>query len=825
MRLLELEIQNVRGVRNICLKPDGKNMAIWGPNGSGKSAIVDALDFLLTGTITRLTGKGTGDITLRRYGPHIGFQPEQAWVKAKIQLTGVEDPIEIVRHLDRPTEYECQAAYRPQLDPIFRLAKRGQHVLTRREILKYITSEGGTRADEIQSLLDISDVEEVRKNMVKIQHDCKRNLDAAKASLRQAENMIRTTAQLESYQENEVLAVVNRQRAIFKQSPIQRLNSDELKKDLQLPVAAQGKQAVNTTLFERDVNALNAVFSEECRQYLSHLCSRLVDQISQILQDPKLLKDTTKVDFLSTGLTLIPEDGSCPFCETPFKPGDLQQGVQLRLSAAETAARLKQEVDGIAAQIRNELESTLSSVQQVKAVANLVNAEAAMQKLKDWETDISMAIKACDNPFSQLSLIKDSQGLIEKQLAPQDIQSFLNDLMLEVRNSFPESTPEQTAWDLLTRLEENLKAYEVAKIEVDKSDLYHRRARILLEQYQVARDHVLSKLYSEIQDRFINLYRNLHDEDEKDFDASLVPDGAALNFEVDFYGHGKHPPQALHSEGHQDSMGLCLYLALAERLTGGILDLLILDDVVMSVDADHRRRLCRLLAKAFPHRQFLITTHDRTWANQLRTEGVVRSKEMIEFFNWNLDTGPKVNCEKDLWSRIDENMAESRIAEAAALLRHSSEQFFTQACESLRAPVVFKQSGRFELGELLPPAMSQLRHYLKMAKSAANSWNRQDEVENLNVINSTISQVFTRTNAEQWAVNANVHYNEWANFSRDDFQPVVDAFRDLFGLFSCPNCGGMYHVVMKGATISSVQCNCGMTNWNLMSSKTESQNA
>jgi recombinational DNA repair ATPase RecF len=825
MRLLELEIQNVRGIRNICLKPDGRNLVVWGPNGSGKSAIVDALDFLLTGTITRLSGKGTGNISLRRHGPHIDFQPEQAWVKAKIQLNGIDAPIEIVRHMDHPTEYECQEAYRSRLDPIFKLAKRGQHVLTRREILKYITSEGGTRADEIQSLLDIGEVEEIRKNLVKVHNDCKRSLDNANTNLRQAENTIRTTAQLGSFQENAILAFVNQQRSIFKQSPIQRLHSSELKKDLQLPVAVQGKQAVNTTLFERDVNTLNAVFSEGSRQHLSQLSSRLVERMSHILRDPKLLKDILKVDFLTTGLTLIPEEGSCPFCETQFKPGDLQQEVQLRLSAAETAARIKQEVDTIAGQISEELGTTLSSLKQVLAVANMVNSEAAIQKLKEWEADISIAIRVCGNPLGQPSVIRDSQGLIEIQKAPQDIQHFLNDLQTEVKKKYPESTPEQTAWDLLTRLEENLKAYEAAKIEVEKSDLYHRRASILLEQYQIARDHVLGNLYAEIRDRFINLYRSLHEEDEKKFDATLEPDGAALNFEVDFYGRGKHPPHALHSEGHQDSMGLCLYLALAERLTGGILDLLILDDVVMSVDADHRRQLCRLLAKAFPHRQFLITTHDRTWANQLRTEGVVRSKEAIEFFNWNLETGPKVNCGKDLWSRIDDNMADGNIAEAAALLRRGSEEFFAQACESLRAPVVFKQSGRFELGELLPPAMGQLKSHLKTAKSAANSWNRRDVVESLEVIDSTISQVFTRTNAEQWAVNANVHYNEWANFSRDDFQPVVDAFRDLFGLFFCPNCGGMYHVAMEGATISSVQCNCGMVHWNLLNPKTASQKA
>jgi recombinational DNA repair ATPase RecF len=41
MKLLELEIHNIRGIRHLLLKPDGKNLVVWGPNGSGKSAVVD----------------------------------------------------------------------------------------------------------------------------------------------------------------------------------------------------------------------------------------------------------------------------------------------------------------------------------------------------------------------------------------------------------------------------------------------------------------------------------------------------------------------------------------------------------------------------------------------------------------------------------------------------------------------------------------------------------------------------------------------------------------------------------------------------------------
>jgi len=72
----------------------------------------------------------------------------------------------------------------------------------------------------------------------------------------------------------------------------------------------------------------------------------------------------------------------------------------------------------------------------------------------------------------------------------------------------------------------------------------------------------------------------------------------------------------------------------------------------MSVDANHRRQVCRLLTTEFPDRQFLITTHDKTWANQLRSEGLVAASSRIEFFNWSIETGPHINLETERWELI-----------------------------------------------------------------------------------------------------------------------------------------------------------------------------
>jgi hypothetical protein len=256
-----------------------------------------------------------------------------------------------------------------------------------------------------------------------------------------------------------------------------------------------------------------------------------------------------------------------------------------------------------------------------------------------------------------------------------------------------------------------------------------------------------------------------------------------------------------------------------EHLTKRLIDLVVLDDVVMSVDVGHRRRLCNLLARCFPNRQFFITTHDKTWANQLKSEGVVQSQGFIEFYNWCLELGPQVNSEVDLWNCIKEDLDKEDVPSAAQKLRRGSEDFFGHVCDSLQASVRYKLNGRWELGDFLPAAMSRYRNLLKKAKNVAKSWDNQESFDEFQELESTVSQIYSRCGAEQWAVNVNVHYNNWANFSKYDFQPVIEAFEDLFKLFVCTQCMGVLHVTTKGIEPENVRCNCGFVNWNLVKQK------
>ena len=387
--------------------------------------------------------------------------------------------------------------------------------------------------------------------------------------------------------------------------------------------------------------------------------------------------------------------------------------------------------------------------------------------------------------------------------------------MLHYPSKTPTFSPEQNAWDTLTTLKPLLERYQKDKEKYEQSQELAKIIRVLDKTYTETRDELLENLYDSVNDDFAEYYRFLHGEDEKTFSSELKPEGPQLDLKVDFYGRGTHHPRALHSEGHQDSMGLCLYLALNKKITENKVKVVILDDVVMSIDTNHRRQVCKLLHERFKDRQLIITTHNRTWARQLNTDGVVTKANMVEFKGWTVDTGPKYRENGDVWKQIMEKLDDNEVASAAHQLREHCEFFYEGICDSMRGEVCYRSDGRWELGDYLNAAKEALKTYLKQAKKSANSWNKKEDIEEYGKLETQAKEIIQRTQMEHWAVNENVHYSKWSDFSKEDLLPVAEAFQDLENLFRCPRCQGILVVNMKGQKLAAVKCACGTTFWNL----------
>ena len=92
------------------------------------------------------------------------------------------------------------------------------------------------------------------------------------------------------------------------------------------------------------------------------------------------------------------------------------------------------------------------------------------------------------------------------------------------------------------------------------------RQRQPTKRYCSVMEDELNALYDDVQEDFSTFYRAINEDDEAEFTAKLTPSEGKLDFDVNFYDRGLFPPGAYHSEGHQDGMGVCLYLALMKRL-------------------------------------------------------------------------------------------------------------------------------------------------------------------------------------------------------------------------------------------------------------------
>jgi hypothetical protein len=235
----------------------------------------------------------------------------------------------------------------------------------------------------------------------------------------------------------------------------------------------------------------------------------------------------------------------------------------------------------------------------------------------------------------------------------------------------------------------------------------------------------------------------------------------------------------------------------------------------------HRREVCTLLKTKFPTTQFVLTTHDPVWLNHMKSSKLVPAKSAITFRKWHVDYGPKEWKQTDVWAEVDELVARNEIRAAAGQLRHYFEYAAAEWCAQLGGRVEYRSDGKYDLGDLLPAATSALKHLYRKAKTTAQSWGNNARVDEINAGHAAFTAVVNQSRSEQWEINPAVHYNEWANLQRQDFEPVVAAFKRLEREFECPDCGDLIYVVKAGKTKESARCGCAKVHLNLKPKRKE----
>ena len=810
IQLEEIHIEDVRGIRKLTLEMKGDSFAIHGPNGSGKSGVVDAIEFGLTGDMTRLAGRGSGSLSVKAHGPHVDTRdyPDKAFVSLKVHLTRIGETVTVVRKLKSPNKVEVTPdtpEVRAELDDV---ATHPELTLTRRQIAKFIITEAGNRAKDVQALLRLEAIDQIRAALKSAYRVTTTNEANSQTARNSAHDALRRHLDVEELNPAEVLEAVNKRRGVLGAAPLAEW-SDEAEVRQGLGEESSKQVTVDKASAGKDITALQELVAADGG---TEPAAALVAYAEQLSADSTLLVALQRRAFIEQGLQLADGD-ACPLCDTAWSLPELQEHLREKLRVAGEAEALRDSIAEHATKLGRDVTALRRAIGDASRVARLLRDTDSERELDDWSQELGTlqtTLGTADGVVAQVDRLRDGwMG------ASPERSGVIETVGANVAR-LPDVSEQDEAKNFLTLAEDRVRALRQGERDLARKKAANAAARDAHKAYSDSATQTLEGLYRAVQEEFQESYRAINSDDEGDFSAAFRPDGSKLELEVDFYGRGEFPPGAYHSEGHQDGMGLCLYLALMRQLFGTDFKFAVLDDVVMSVDKQHRRELCAMLRSRYPDTQFVITTHEEAWFHQMQKAGLVRKGSAITFRRWSLETGPKTGIAKDAWEEIEEALADEDVQRASSELRHYLEFVAGELADSLMADVSYRLDADHSVGELMPRATSRFRKLLDTGLKVAKKWGDTAAEEAIAARLNRFKTAVEKSNVENWMVNKAVHYNEWASFSKEDFAPVVESYKELLAHMHCDACGEWYYVAPRQPDAETLRCKCTRLSINLV---------
>ena len=243
-------------------------------------------------------------------------------------------------------------------------------------------------------------------------------------------------------------------------------------------------------------------------------------------------------------------------------------------------------------------------------------------------------------------------------------------------------------------------------------------------------------------------------------------------------------PRQLFSEAYCDLLALLFFVGVAKKASErGQAHVLILDDVLQSIDATVRHEFVDHILRHYGDWQLIFTVHDRLWLQQLRDLFSARALAFVEtrIESWSFNGGPSLSS-PDV-SVIDRDLRTALISAEprtiAALAGQMLEVVCDQITRKLRVPVPRRDGDRYTLGDLWPPVAQRLA-------------------------STTAAPVVTRIAADKGLRNLTAHADPLSlGLSSTDAVRFGRAVLDLFAALHCPQCGSW----IRGDARAS--CSCG----------------
>lgn len=651
-RLTELQVAHLRGVTQPFVLPfeKGKKLTlVYGENGTGKSTLCDALDLIANGRVGSIENRGLGQTA--PFWPAIGKQPADVRVTLKSASGDCSASIKSGKVIAVPADG------RPRVE-----------VLRRAQILDLLETTPGKRYEAIKKFIDVAGMEKseaaLREAIKAVQQ---RRDDAA---VRISENQIAINgfwAKAGSPAGDPVAWARQQQAAgtmVLASSPMETVELAYHHFALAVEKFAGVRSSANKT------RALlqDALATERLAETAAAADAAVV------------------VAVLRAGesyLGVHPATTACPLCERPEGMSGLRARVKARLAALDI----------------------------------LVAAQNATARARKAVNDSELLERGADEDTRQRHVelvnaltLSASIGAVALAAPPDDPDRWtawvatarpMVDGWSEERTRHSEAAGEAKALARAVKVLDENAGIESSLAQVEGP---LRRALEIVEE---RRKQFTGAILGEIATAVGELYEKVHPGEGLDAVVLQLDPAkrASLEIGVPFNGVPAAPPGAYLSDSHLDTLGLCVFMALAAR--GGAAEtILVLDDVLGSVDEPHVDRLIEMLyeeSKNFRH--CLITTHYGPWRHKFRW-GWLRNGEVqfVELTRWSHSGGVTTVRSLGEVDRLRMLLAEpvldtqSVVAKAGVVLEAALD-FLTLLYE---CPVPRKGSNEYTLGDLLP---------------------------------------------------------------------------------------------------------------------------
>ena len=806
IKIEKMHFEEFLGIRDLKINCNHQSIAIVGPNGSGKSGVIEGAVFGLIGRIKRFEGTGSKGLSIDKYGANINKKesPQDSLVKLTVKLTNIGKTAEITRKVSSPENLNITPNNPKIKEELDKVSKLTEIALTRKNMLQFILVEPSKRGQQVQALLDLENFETIRKNMNTVKNNLIKDSKNAKSDCTTRLDELLRHFDIEKYDEFTFLKIINEKCNILGLPEITEI-SENLIENLKLGERQQNSEFNKESTIRDIENSIEYIKS--IPKLHSDQKSNLLQVIAELENNPALFQLYTNHDWLTKGIENV-IDMHCPLCDTRFDSQEfLIEHLRKKLKMSQKAEKLYETANVNGNILYTEIEKLSKLLNQLAQISKITEDKELITIIEKWTGDLVEFQTQLTN-FSEIVNLK--ERLYDNWLKiPTNFTQFMEKLKQKI-HAIPDQSKKVEAVSFLIEAKLRFESYFNSKKKSEHANHIEQHAINIYKLFCEVVDGKLDSLYETVNEDFCKFYRFVNIGDEDEFNAKFISNAGSLDLKVDFYDRGLFPPGAYHSEGHQDMMGLCLYLALIKQVHSNNPSLILLDDVLMSIDANHRRRVSKMLNKFFGKTQFVITTHDRVWVTKMQNENLIDGKNTFRFYGWNVQKGASIKVSGDIWTQIDEKINESDIEPAAQMLRRYLEGLFLNLVEDLRAPIIYHANDQYVFGELFDSAHPKLKKHYKKALDSANSWRKADQIKIIETRIKNLEENVDNCKSEQWVINKVVHYNDWANFTQCELEEVVTAFKELLKCFKCESCNSWLYLSQN-----SLRCDCNEVNLNL----------